>query len=425
MQIQVKPLFIQSFGGINFIEEHLKMFKFANTVAAELGSRSALARYSYADLIKQLFYICCIGGDTLDESHTLQYQMQDHPHLRFASPDTIEYAFQELRQKSKIEVAASGRYHIINEHKGFNKLLVSLCSKTGLLASTENYTMDYDGHVVKNTKNDNAFTYKKSEGYYPVICSINKLPVYMQNRNGNTPESYNQTAIIQAAVEECRCHNIAINRFRADAGCYEKKLVEYLEQQSIIYYIRAEMSTGLLTALQDETEWKDAILNYQKVQVSSIEYSVFGRHQTRHIVAYRKKVNGQLQLHQSDGYHYHAVLTSDYVLDELNVLSLYNQRGCEGEHHFKELDYDFNWNKLPFDNMEMNTIYMYATLLGYVLFNACKKVFAEKVNFVTPAMRLKSFILHFITLPAKWIITARRYVLKLFTQKDYSALCCT
>ena len=240
MQIQVKPSFIQSFGGINFIEEHLKMFKFANTVSAELGSRSALARYSYADLIKQLFYICCIGGDTLDESHTLQHQMQDHPHLRFASPDTIEYAFQQLRQKSKTEVAASGRHHIINEHKGFNKLLVSLCSKTGLLASSENYTMDSDGHVVKNTKNDNAFTYKKSEGYYPVICSINKLPVYMQNRNGNTPESYNQTAIIQAAVEECRCHNITINRFRADAGCYEKKLVEYLEQQSIIYYIRAE-----------------------------------------------------------------------------------------------------------------------------------------------------------------------------------------
>jgi len=424
MQIQVKPSFIQSFGGINFLEQYLRGIKFGDAVAAELGSRSVLAQYSYADLIKQLFFINCIGGDTLDESHTLQQQMQDHPHLRIASPDTIEYAFQELRQSNETAATASGRQHIINEHEGFNKLLVSLCCKTKLLNTAESYTLDYDGHVVKNTKGDNAFTYKKSEGYYPVICSINKLPVYMQNRNGNTPESYRQSAVIQAAIEQCGKHSITINRFRADASCYEKKLVDYLEQQSVIYYIRAEMNTGLLAALQDETDWHDAMLNYQKVQVCSIEYPVFGR-QIKRIVAYRKKATGQLQIHHTDGYHYHAILTSDHTSTPLDVINFYNQRGCEGEHHFKELDYDFNWNKLPFDNMEMNTIFMYAALTGYVLFNACKKAFAEKIDFVSPAMRLKNFILHFVTLPAKWISTGRRWVLKLFTHKNYSPLCCT
>jgi len=39
----------------------------------------------------------------------------------------------------------------------------------------------------------------------------------------------------------------------------------------------------------------------------------------------------------------------------MEVITFYNQRGCEGEHHFKELDYDFGWSKLPFDNIEMNT----------------------------------------------------------------------
>jgi hypothetical protein len=90
MQIQVKPSFIQSFGGINFLEQYLRGIKFGDAVVAELGSRSVFAQYSYADLIKQLFYINCIGGDTLDESHTLELQMQDHPHLCIASPDTIE-----------------------------------------------------------------------------------------------------------------------------------------------------------------------------------------------------------------------------------------------------------------------------------------------------------------------------------------------
>ncbi len=95
--------------------------------------------------------------------------------------------------------------------------------------------MDYDGHIIENSKPDNATTYKYSEGYYPVVCSINKLPVYLQNRNGNTPESYNQKSIIATALEQCTAHKIPVNKFRADACCYEKKTIEYLETNNITY----------------------------------------------------------------------------------------------------------------------------------------------------------------------------------------------
>ena len=88
--------------------------------------------------------------------------------------------------------------------------------------------MDYDGHIIENNKLDNAFTYKKSEGYYPVLCSINKLPVYLQNRNGNTPESYNQKSSIAAALEQCIAQKLTVNKFRADACCYEKDTIQYL-----------------------------------------------------------------------------------------------------------------------------------------------------------------------------------------------------
>jgi len=89
---------------------------------------------------------------------------------------------------------------------------------------------------------------------------------------------------------------------------------------------------------------------------------------------------------------------------------------------FKELDHDFGWNKLPFDNMEMNTVYLYATAIAYLLFNIFKKQYAAKTKMVQVQMRLKNFILHFVTLTAKWIKTGRRYILKIFTTKDYSPL---
>lgn len=422
MQVQQKAVFIQSFGGINFINEYLRDIGFNKMVTAHLGHRSPSALYSYADLVKQLFFIAAIGGDALDDSHILKQQLSDHPGLPIASADTIEYAFQELRQPTKLLTTPKGITHHINEHEGFNNLLCPLIKQSGLLNANQSYTMDYDGHIVENSKNDNGFTYKKTEGYYPVMCSINKLPVYMQNRNGNTPESYNQKQIIEAAINQCTKNHIHLSGFRADACCYEQGLIEYLEslEEPVLYTIRAEMNRSLRIALEDQDEWQPAILNHQKVETCSILHNALGKE--RCIVAYRKKVQGQLSIEHVNGYAYYAIITNHTNNDALGIIECYNQRGCAGEHHFKELDYDFNWNKLPFDNMEMNTVFLYATMVGYLLFCACKQEYGKKISFVNSSMRMKNFILHFVTLPAKWIKTGRQWVLKIFTQKDYSPL---
>lgn len=197
MQVQINPTFYQSFGGINFIEEDIKKINFDPLITESLGSRSILAQYSYGDLLKSIFYSKLIGGDTLDDLNVLKEQLQDHPWLTIPSPDTLEYAFQELIQSVKREATTTHKEHLINEHKGFNNLLTKLCRQTGLLKQEEKYTMDYDGHIIENSKPDNATTYKYSEGYYPVVCSINKLPVYLQNRNGNTPEVIIKKVLLQ------------------------------------------------------------------------------------------------------------------------------------------------------------------------------------------------------------------------------------
>jgi hypothetical protein len=423
MQIQQKATYIQSFGGLNFINTYLTANNFREIVTNHLGVRSIIARYSYADLLRQVFFLASINGTTLDESNVLREQLKDHPELRIASPDTIEYAFQELRQQTQLVTTERGVCHQINEHKGFNELLVSLCSSLKLMKPHTGYIMDYDGHITENTKNDSAITYKQTEGYYPVVCSINKLPVYMQNRNGNTPESYGQQGIIQQAIDNCRQKGIAVTTFRADACCYQRDTIEYLEAQNITYYIRAEHCQRLIDALCDEPEWETIMLGHRKVEVCSIEEVVLGS--TRRIVAYRYKQSGQLDVFNQGVYRYYAIVTAEKKASAKQCIETYNQRGCDGEHHFKEFDYDFNWTRLPFDNMAMNTIYMYAMLVAYLLFNAVKMAYASKLHFVKPEMRLKSFILHFVTLPAKWIKTGRQWILKIFTTKDYSPILAT
>lgn len=425
MQVQVKPAFYQSFGGINFIEADFNALNFKTLITQHLGSRSHQAFYSYSDVIKHLLLMFTIGGDVLDDLHTLKAQLEDHPHLSICSPDTVEYVCNQLKTTTICQLTDKGVQHFINEHEGFNKLLAAISVAGATLNTKDAYTLDYDGHILENTKGDNACNYKHTRSYYPVVCSINKLPVYMQNRNGNTPESYGHLRIVQQAITHCQTLQLKMVKFRADACCYEQKTLEWLEQNNIIYYIRADMNASLRIALEDEPQWQVAMLGYRKVEVCSITEKLFGTKEVeRRIVAYRYKAEGQLSLVEDgrEGYRYYAVVTNDHHSSAQQCIAFYNQRGCEGEHHFRDLDYDFGWNHLPFDNLAANTIYMYMTVVAYLLFHVFKLRYAKRCSFVRVEMRLKNFILHFVTLTAKWIKTGRRHILKLFTYKDYSAV---
>lgn len=48
--------------------------------------------------------------------------------------------------------------------------------------------------------------------------------------------------------------------------------------------------------------------------------------------------------------------------------------------------------------------------------------FAEKISWLEDNFRLKKFVFRFITVAAKWIKTGLQYVLKRYTDKDYSPL---
>jgi hypothetical protein len=424
MQVQVKAAFYQCFGGINFMEADFNALGFETLITQHLGSRSHQAVYSYADVIKHLLLMFAIGGDVVDDLNTLKAQLGDHPHLSICSPDTIAYVCNQLKAVTCYQLSDKGVQHQINEHKGFNKLLAAISVAGATLNTKDAYTLDYDGHIVENTKKDNACNYRQTRSYYPVVCSINKLPVYMQNRNGNTPESYGQLSIVQQAIVHCQALQLKVAKFRADACCYEQKTLEWLEENHVLYYIRADMHMGLRIALEDEPQWQPAMLGYRRVEVCSITEQLFGKKEPqRRIVAYRYKAEGQLSIEDgSGGYRYYAIVTNDRQSDAPHCITFYNQRGCEGEHHFKELDHDFGWNKLPFDNLAANTIYMYMTVVAYLLFNVMKMRYAKRCSFVRVEMRLKNFILHFVTLTAKWIRTGRQHLLKIFTHKDYRAV---
>src|SRR3954453_18191222 len=176
MQVQVKPAFYQCFGGINFIEADFNALNFETLITRHLGSRSHQALYSYSDVIKHLLLLFAIGGDVVDDLNTLKAQLGDHPYLSICSPDTVEYVCNQLKTATYCQLTDKGVQHYINEHAGFNQLLAAISVAGATLNTKDAYTLDYDGHILENTKGDNACNYKHTRSYYPVVCSINKLP---------------------------------------------------------------------------------------------------------------------------------------------------------------------------------------------------------------------------------------------------------
>src|SRR5438309_6618891 len=135
----------------------------------------------------------------------------------------------------------------------------------------------------------------------------------MQNRNGNTPESYGHLSILQQAITHCRALQLKVAKFRADACCYEQKTLQWLEDNKLLYYIRAEMNASLRIALEDEPQWQPVMLGCRKIEVCSITEQLFGKKEPcRRIVAYRYKAAGQLSLEDgSEGFRYYALVTKD------------------------------------------------------------------------------------------------------------------
>ena len=105
-------------------------------------------------------------------------------------------------------------------------------------------------------------------------------------------------------------------------------------------------------------------------------------------------------------------------LTEKDVITFYNERGAS-EKNFDIQNNDFGWSHLPFSFMAENMVFMMVTAMLKNFYLV--RHISEKVKPLKKTSRLKAFILHFVSVPAKWVRTGRRNVLNLYTNKTYYA----
>jgi len=412
---------INPFGGINLVNETLENTGIFQLIDNELGERPAQAQYSHSDIFRAYWLLNFTGGDCAEDiTEHLRPYLKDIKGVAVPSADTLLRVQKQLATDKEFFTTDKGIKHEFNVNEGMNRLMIKqLIHCKQLLSTNTEYTFDYDNQFLPTDKYDAKRSYKHADGYFPGIASINNLPVYIENRNGNSNVKYKQDQTLQRAYDLLGEVNIKVKRSRMDCGSFSKDIVKVVEANSDYLYIRAQRCDDLFDKINKIKEWTSVEIGFKQYEVASIQYTPFGENKEyRYVVSREKNTDGQFNIFTGDHYLYRAIMTNDQQKTDLEVVLFYNDRG-ESERLFDEMNNDFNWNKLPFSFLHENTVFMIIMAMCRNMYHFLLEYISKKVDFVKTTFRLKKFIFRFVVVPTKWIRKSRQDILKVFSDKKY------
>lgn len=421
MKIEISSDKINPFSGINFVIDTLRNKGIDTLIDCELGERGKGSEYSYSDIMTAMWCIQFCGGDCAED---IEINLREHlsgiPGLLLPGADTVLRGQKELTTEKQFTISKTGIRHEYVVNFKLNQLTIKMQKKLRLLKKKELYTFDFDNQLLPCEKKDTKMSYKHEEGYFPGVCLINSMPVYIENRSGNTHVKYLQEETLQRAYALLKEEDICIERSRMDCGSYTKAVIEVVENNSKYFYIRAQKCENMEEQIHQITEWKTVKINKKKYEVASIEYFPFGQIEKgyRLVIMREPNTTGEMDLFTRDAMIYRSILTNDWKKSEKKIIEFYNARGS-AEKVFDMMNNDFGWNKLPFSWMHENLVYLIITGMCRSLYKYLITKYSKKIKFLEPNFRLKKFIFRFITVAGKWIYRSRQNVLKLYTAKPY------
>lgn len=114
MKVEKNNQKINPFWGINFVIEAIKQAGVSELIDNQLGTRTAQAKYSYSDLVLNLWSVFFCGGDCAEDinEHLKEY-LDTVPDAKVANSDTILGVLKKLKtDKEKVISSKKNTYEI-------------------------------------------------------------------------------------------------------------------------------------------------------------------------------------------------------------------------------------------------------------------------------------------------------------------------
>lgn len=389
---------------------------------ASLGKRVKQAKFKYSDVVLSWIFSIMCGSKRLEDTKHLKRYLEAIPESLHPSPDSIARLFKKMSTPTT-SFEAEKAEHEFNINWPLNELLVDVALKLKQINPQANNVLDYDNVLTECEKYDSRLSYKMLRGYFPGVALINKTPVYIENRNGNSLATYQIADTVRRGLDLLESKGIKIKAFRSDAAAYSTSVIKLMEEKKIQFFIRAKNSPAIFKkALSKGTVWETVVIGNTVAKATSVDY-VFAGKEYRVVVTkmFDSRRKGENRF-SKDKDTLRAIITNCREMTNPDVVAFYNKRGA-AELNFTALLNDWNWKRLPFSFLNQNTVFLIMGAIGSVIYQHLIKRFSKKVPFIKTTYRLKKFIFNFITIQLQWVNEAGSQVAYLDDGiRDYSPL---
>lgn len=426
----LKSAHISPFGGLNFVLEEFDKLNIGDILSTTLPELPNQSKYDWRDLFYSLWSVVLCGGSCAEDlSANMKSSLSNIRGLNTPSPDRLLNRMKQIAVDSTFYETARGNVkHEFSHNDLMNRLNIKVLKAIPSF-NTQGITLDYDNSLIFSKKSDANMTYKKEFGYAPGVGIVGNKVVYIENRNGNSDAQTLQQDTLLRMFELLNLENIQVDNFRADSASYQFTTLLQISKYVKRFYIRARMSQATSKAIAQIKNWKEVKQGKHIVYRGDTSFIPFisnkHRFKEQHpLVAYKlvvtkvKRHDGQINLFTNEAYLYSAIITNDDEKSNDSIVEFYNQRGTI-EKEFDILKNDFCWNKMPFSKLSQNTVFLIAMAICRNLYDHIIKTFSSKFEGINPSNRLKKFIFRFISIPAKWIKSARKWKLKVYGHIAY------
>lgn len=423
---------ISCWGGLHFVKQLVVGSGVSFLIDSTLPSRGAQARYSDSSIIESLACSICCGGQYLEDLNSLSAIGGEPGSLDHCSSDTVSYRVAQLAQPNNV-INNNGVIHEFNAPEVLNLALCRTAVKLNPQWCTRRQTVDIDATIVYHDKPDGKMSYKGRIGYHPTVAAIDNHPVFIENRNGNTNAHFCLDGFIEQCLLQLREEGAKVGYLRLDGAGYQKEVIKRLHRDSkgLTYFVRAKEPTDLIVQHHGSESWQKVTIKKQELDYLELPYMApgledinpKGKKAKARMIIYRYKSKSkanQVDLFKED-YRYYAIVTNDLKRTACECIEFYNQRGT-AEQLFDRIKNDFNWNHLPYNNMPENTVYMFFTAMAMLIYRYVITKVSKHFKELTPTSRLKRFIFYFMALACKWVKKARKWHLKIYTDRPYEKL---
>ena len=420
-KVQIKSEELTSFGGIFPIMEKFERLV-SPIIDKTLGIRCTAFGYQYSEIIRSLACVYFCGGSCVEDvSSHLSAHLNLHPFLRTCSSDTILRAINELTSENTTYVSNSDKNYRFNTADNVNGLLLDVLLGTGQLGTETEYDLDFDHQFLETEKHDTRMTYKKFRGYSPGVAVIGDLIVGIENRDGNTNVRFHQQDTLERMYTRLEQRGISINRSRMDCGSCSKEIITSVAKHCKHYYIRANRCSSLYDSIFALRGWNIDEIGDMECEPNSILVEKREGIPCCLVIQRQKRIDGDMDIWEGE-YTYRCIITNDHESTPREIVDFYNKRGGK-ERIFDDMNNGFGWKRLPKSFMAENTVFLLMTALIRNFYKLLMQDNELKAFGLKPTSRIKAFVFRFVSVPAKWIKTARRHILNFYTtQQAYSTI---